>query len=190
MTGVFLWLCCMIVEEYMLGCWMDECVWLECIPCGVWWPLKMAQMGWKMDFDGLMGWEKLEIVFDALQNPFGCSHTKSLQLTWWCLFVDQSCFIFSESQKYSFGFCVSWQISTFIINSWRVWKMQSLRYGIGDYLLSHMPLLSLTAWALPFGIFVQITARTEIYFLLVECQNVIFVWLFGSKCVACCTAKL
>ena len=26
MTSVFLWSCCMIVEEYMLGCWMDECV--------------------------------------------------------------------------------------------------------------------------------------------------------------------
>ncbi len=26
MTGVFLWLCCMIVEEYKLGCWMVECV--------------------------------------------------------------------------------------------------------------------------------------------------------------------
>ncbi len=26
MTGVLLWLCWMTVEEYMLGCWMDECV--------------------------------------------------------------------------------------------------------------------------------------------------------------------
>ncbi len=26
MTGVFLWLCCMIVEEYKFGCWMVECV--------------------------------------------------------------------------------------------------------------------------------------------------------------------
>ncbi len=26
MTGVFLCLCWVIVEEYMLGCWMDECV--------------------------------------------------------------------------------------------------------------------------------------------------------------------
>ncbi len=24
MTGVLLWLCWMIVEEYMFGCWMDE----------------------------------------------------------------------------------------------------------------------------------------------------------------------
>ncbi len=26
MTSVLLWLCWMIVEEYKLGCWMDECV--------------------------------------------------------------------------------------------------------------------------------------------------------------------
>ena len=26
MTGVFLWLCCMIVEVYKLGYWMVECV--------------------------------------------------------------------------------------------------------------------------------------------------------------------
>ncbi len=35
MTGVFLWLCCMIVEEYKLGCWMVECVSLKCVPCSV-----------------------------------------------------------------------------------------------------------------------------------------------------------
>ncbi len=35
MTGVFLWLCCMIVVEYKLGCWMVECIWLECVPCSV-----------------------------------------------------------------------------------------------------------------------------------------------------------
>ena len=32
MKGVLLWLCWMIVEKYMLGCWMDECVRLVCIP--------------------------------------------------------------------------------------------------------------------------------------------------------------
>ncbi len=26
MTGMFLWLCCMTVEEYKLGCWMVECI--------------------------------------------------------------------------------------------------------------------------------------------------------------------
>ncbi len=26
MTGVFLWFCWMIIEEYKLGCWMVECV--------------------------------------------------------------------------------------------------------------------------------------------------------------------
>ncbi len=24
--GMFLWLCCMLVEEYKLGCWMVECI--------------------------------------------------------------------------------------------------------------------------------------------------------------------
>ncbi len=70
MIGVFLWLCCMIDEEYMLGCWMDECVWLKCIPCSVWWPLKMAQMGWKIDFDGLIGVWKVEKNFKRSWIPF------------------------------------------------------------------------------------------------------------------------
>ncbi len=70
MIGVFLWLCCMIVEEYILGCWMDECIWLKCIPCSVWWPLKMAQMGWKMAFDRLMGCEKLEFFLTDCEFLF------------------------------------------------------------------------------------------------------------------------
>ncbi len=80
MTSVLLWLYWMIVEEYMLGCWMDECVWLECILCGVWWPLKMGQMGWKMDFDGRMGFAKLEIIFDGLWIPFHGSLARSLMV--------------------------------------------------------------------------------------------------------------
>ncbi len=69
-----------------------------------------------------MGWEKLKIIFNGLQIPFDSSLAKSSQLTWWCLFVDWSCFIFSESQKNSFDFFVSWQSSTLVADSWRVWK--------------------------------------------------------------------
>ena len=88
MTGVLLWLCWMIVEEYMLGCWMDECIWLECIPCSVWWPLKIVQMVWKMDFDGVIGWEKL-IFFDRLQIPVDGSSANSLWLPGGvCLWID------------------------------------------------------------------------------------------------------
>ncbi len=108
MTGVFLWLCCMIVEDYKLGCWMVECVWLECIPCSVWWPPKMAQMGWKMDFADLMGCEKLEIVFDGSLIPFYGSLPKYLWLLWWCLFADQLYFKKFEMQKVRFQlFCFS-----------------------------------------------------------------------------------
>ncbi len=70
MTGVLRWLCWMIIEEYMLGCWMDECIWLKSIPCSMWWCLKMVQMGCKMDFDGLMGCKKLEIFFQWVTNSF------------------------------------------------------------------------------------------------------------------------
>ncbi len=62
----------------------------------------MAQMGCKIDFDGLMGYEKLEIFFDRSQIPFHGSLGKSLQLTWWYSFVDQLCLIFSESPKVHF----------------------------------------------------------------------------------------
>ncbi len=69
MTGVLLWWCWMIVEEYMLGCWMDECIWLmHSIHCvmtsedgsnslknGFWWT------------DGL---RKVENYFQWIANSF------------------------------------------------------------------------------------------------------------------------
>ena len=128
MTGVLLWLCWMIVEEYMLGCWMDECIWLECIPCGAWWPLKMAQMGWKMDFAGLMGCEKLEIFFDRSLIPFYGNLALHLWLFWWGLFVDRSCLKIFETQKVHFQlFCFSTDFN-FVSISWRVWLGESLRF--------------------------------------------------------------
>ncbi len=82
MTGVFLWLCCMIVEEYMLECCMVECVWLECIACGAWWPPKMAQMGWKwilLDWWVVNSWKFLStdrkflvmVVWQSIYDFFG-----------------------------------------------------------------------------------------------------------------------
>ncbi len=35
MTGVFHWLCCMIVKECMLGFWIVKCISPECILCSV-----------------------------------------------------------------------------------------------------------------------------------------------------------
>ncbi len=113
---------------------MDECIGLECMPCGAWWPLKMAQMVWKKDFDGLMAWEKLTKIFNGLWIPFDCSKANSLQLPWWCLFADQLCSTFLEMQKCIFNFFVSWLISTLITDSLTVWLVHSLWYGFEDYL--------------------------------------------------------
>ncbi len=112
MTGVLLWLCCMIVKEYILGCWMDVCVWLKCIPCDIWWPLKMAQMVWKMDFDGLMDWEKLKF--------FSTDHEFHLMVVWQshynylggvCLWINHV-WNFWKHKKCIFNFFVSQLIST------------------------------------------------------------------------------
>ncbi len=133
MTGVFLWLCCMIVKEYKLGCWMVECIWLECVMCCVWWPLKMAQMGWKMDFDGMMGCEKLELYFNGVWTPFYCRLAEYLWLLWWCLFADWSCLKKKlKCKKCIFNFFVSQPISTLITDSWGLGEF--LRYGLGGYL--------------------------------------------------------
>ncbi len=134
MIGVFLWLCCMIVEEYKLGCWMVECIWLKCVPCSVWWTPKMAQMSWKMDFDGLIGCEMLEIFFNRSWIPFHGSLAKYLQLLWWCLFVDWSCLKNFEMQKVHFQLSCLWtnfnfaffiplnnQKPIFWIWSWKLW---------------------------------------------------------------------
>ncbi len=112
-----LWLCWMIVEEYMLGCWMDESIWLECIPCGVWWHLKMVQK-WILMTDGL--W-KVGIFFDRLQIPFYGSLVKSLQLTWWYSFVDWLYLICSELQKVHFWlflFLAKFQLSSLILGGY------------------------------------------------------------------------
>ena len=115
MAGVLLWLCWMIVEEYMLVCWTDECIWLKYIPCGAWWPLMMNQMVWKMDFDRLMGWEKLKFFFNGSWFPFACCSAKSLQLPWWYLIVDQLYLIFFRIPKVHF-----WHFY-FLIKNFQLW---------------------------------------------------------------------
>ncbi len=117
MTGMFLWLCCMKVEEYILGCWMDECVWLKCVPCSVWWPLKMAQMGWKVDFDGLMGCEKFEllsmdyeflsmVVWQSLYDYFGgiCLQINHVWNFWKCKKCIFNFFCFSTDFNFDYRF--------------------------------------------------------------------------------------
>ena len=59
-----------------------------------------------MDFDGLIGCEKLEISFDRSQIPFHGSLAKYLRLLWWYSFVDQLCLKNFEMQKVHFQlFC-------------------------------------------------------------------------------------
>ncbi len=68
-----------------------------------------------MDFDGLMGCEKLEKNFDGSQIPFHGSLAKYLQLLWWCSFADQSCLKIFKMQKSAF--------STFLfLNRFQLWS--------------------------------------------------------------------
>ena len=113
MTSVFLWLCWMIVKEYMLGIgWMSafDSSAFHAVHDDLWRWVKWAK---KMDFDRLMGFEKLEILFKRLQIPCNSGLAKSLWLLWWCLFADQSCLIFWESQKVHFWLFCSLKIFNF-----------------------------------------------------------------------------
>ncbi len=88
MTGMLLWLCQIKVEQYMLGCWMGECISLKYVLTGMWWPPKMVQKVYNMDHGGLMRWNIWKIWIDIEQNDFSCCKARSLQLTWWNLFVN------------------------------------------------------------------------------------------------------
>ncbi len=71
-----------------------------------------------MDFDDLVGCEKLEFFFNRSQIPFYGSLAKSCGLPWWCLFVDQLCLKFSEMQKVPFFVCRP--ISTVVTDTLRL----------------------------------------------------------------------
>ncbi len=62
-----------------------------------------------MDFDGLMGCEKLEIFFNGLQIPFHGSLAKVIT-------TNLVVFIYGSI----FDFFVSWKILTFVTDSWWV----------------------------------------------------------------------